>query len=90
MEYVIWFVSILLFTVGWAFCKFFYRQLKKYFFPYLLFQLGITLFVASIFLIGGWEGMAWGMMSLLLMGMGLLAAIFIYCYQLLKKVFVQS
>ncbi|WP_156450403.1 YesK family protein [Sporosarcina sp. HYO08] len=59
MEYVIWFVSIVLFCIGWAYCKYVFQHRKMYFIPYIVCQFGITLFVASIFLIGGWEGMAW-------------------------------
>ncbi len=82
LEYVIWIGSSALFIMGWCYFKFFYVSHKKYFIPYIVFQLGISLFVTSIFIIGGWAGMAYGFVSLVIMGFGLIAGLLVYTYSL--------
>ncbi|MFJ7935904.1 hypothetical protein [Sporosarcina sp. NPDC096371] len=84
LEYVLWIGSPVLLIIGWGFFKFFYGTNKKYFIPYILFQLGISLLVTSIFIIGGWSGMAYGFISLVMMGMGLIAGILVWSYTLIQ------
>ena len=69
-EYLIWIGSLALFILGWYYFTFFYVKRKRYFIPYIVFQLGLTLFVVSIFIIGRWVGMGLGIISLLIMGLG--------------------
>ena len=78
LHYIIWIGSLALFFIGWYYSRFIYVKYKTYFVPYILFQLGISLFVISIFIVGGWAGMGLGFVSLLIMGVGLLVALFIF------------
>ncbi|WBL14845.1 hypothetical protein [Sutcliffiella sp. NC1] len=84
MEYVIWFGSVALFVLGLFYFKFFYVKHRKYFIPYLVFQIGITLLVASIFIIGGWAGMAYAFISVWIIGLGLLSGLFVFVYSKIK------
>ncbi|AST93652.1 hypothetical protein BC6307_21475 [Sutcliffiella cohnii] len=84
MEYVIWFGSVALFVLGLFYFKFFYVKQRKYFIPYLIFQIGITLLVASIFIIGGWAGMAYAFISVWIIGLGLLSGLFVFVYSKIK------
>ena len=83
--YLIWIGSIALCIFGWAYFRFFYRKHKRYFVPYLIFQLGVTLLVISIFIIGQWAGMAYGFISLVIMGLGLLIGLLIFIYSFVQR-----
>ncbi|WP_124071537.1 hypothetical protein [Filibacter tadaridae] len=58
---------------------------KRYFVPYLIFQLGITLLVISIFFIGRWAGMAYGFVSLVIMGLGIITGLLIFTYSFVRR-----
>ena len=85
LEYVIWIGSSALFIIGWCYFRFFYVTHKKYFIPYIVFQLGISLLVTSLFIIGGWTGMAYGMVALVMIGLGLIVGLLVWVYALLQQ-----
>ena len=82
LEYIIWIGSSALFIIGWCYFKFFFITHKNYFIPYIVFQLGISLLVTSLFIIGGWAGMAYGFVSLVMMSLGLIAGLIIGIFSL--------
>jgi len=81
MHYIIWFLSIALFLTGIYYFRYFYVKKRHYFIPYLIFQVGATLLVVSIFLIGGWNGMFYGMVALFMVAIGLVVALCIFIYE---------
>ncbi|MEK3886256.1 hypothetical protein [Bacillus sp. FSL K6-3431] len=85
LSYVIWIGSLVLFIIGWCYFRFIYVKHKKYFIPYIVFQLGISLLIASIFIIGGWAGMGYGIISLFIMGLGLISGLFVFIYYLIQE-----
>ncbi len=85
LTYIIWIGSIALCIFGWAYFSSFYRKHKRYFVPYLIFQLGVTLLVISIFIIGSWAGMAYGFVSLVIMGLGLIIGFLIFTYSFVQR-----
>ncbi|MFT4412839.1 hypothetical protein ACLM5H_03165 [Fredinandcohnia humi] len=82
--YALWIGSIALFVIGWCFVKKVYVSYKSYFIPYFIFQIGSTLLVISIFVIGAWAGMAVGFLSACIMGMGLLMALFVFIFSKIR------
>lgn len=85
--YVIWFGSIALCILGWAYFRTFYEKHKRYFVPYLIFLLGNTLLVISIFIIGEWAGLAYAFISLIIMGLGLIIGFLILMYSYVQRKF---
>lgn len=72
-------------AAGWLLLGVVYNKLRKYFLPYIINQLGLTLLMISLFVIGGWEGMGVGMIALMIIGAGLLMALSVLVYSRVKK-----
>lgn len=83
-------LSLVLFFLGWYYFKLFYVKKRRFFIPYIIFQLGVTLLVISIFLIGGFEGMGYGVMALMIMAMGLLLGLIFFLYFFIKEKRMQN
>lgn len=85
MEYVLWIATLFLLVYGWLRFNHFYKRNRTYFIPYIIFQLGVTLFAISLFLIGGWQGMGYGIVAIMMIGVGLLLALLIYVLNFIRN-----
>lgn len=85
LEYVIWIATLFLLVFGWLRFNHFYRHQRTYFVPYIIFQIGVTLFAISIFIIGGWDGMGLGIVAIMMIGVGVLIALLIYIIHFIKS-----
>ncbi|PPA70960.1 hypothetical protein [Jeotgalibacillus proteolyticus] len=72
---------IAVFVAGWVMVKYMYVMHKKYFIPYLIFQLGVTLLLVRVWMIRGIEGSTWGFNGLVMMAVGLISALIIFLYR---------
>lgn len=84
MEYILWMATIFVLGFGWLRFKHFYEDNRTYFMPYIIFQLGVTLFAISLFVIGGWQGMGVGIVAVMMIGIGLFIALLIYVFHFIK------
>ncbi|WP_078592928.1 YesK family protein [Evansella clarkii] len=84
MDWIIYGILALT-AAGWLLLGVVYNKLRKYFLPHIINQLGLTLLMISLFVIGGWEGMGVGMIALMIIGAGLLMALSVFVYSRVKK-----
>jgi len=74
------------FVGGWMLVPYIYRRYRFYNIPFIIFQLGVTLLFVSIFFIGGWEGMGYGFLAFIIMGIGLMYILILLLLQFFKQI----
>lgn len=86
MEYVIWAFTLFLLGFGWFRFNHFYKENRKYFIPYMIFQLGVTLFAFSLIVNDGLNNIGVSsIIAIMMIGIGLFAALLIYVINYLDQ-----
>lgn len=85
MQYVIWAFTLFLLGFGWLRFNHFYKDNRKYLIPYLIFQIGVTLFAISLFFESSLQELGLNIIAIMMIGIGLLIALLIYVIDYLNR-----